>query len=57
MLASNIRPKKKHWSRKTAKTTTYNAFYASKLQDYEEFFVGFMMQVLQGHIYCVFFLT
>ena len=26
----------KHWSRKTAKNNTYNAFYASKLQDYIE---------------------
>ena len=35
MISSNIRPKK-YWSRKTTKTTTYNAFYASKLQDYVE---------------------
>ena len=26
----------KYWSRKTAKNPTYNAFYASKLQDYVE---------------------
>ena len=26
----------KYWSRKTAKNPTYNAFYASKLQEYVE---------------------
>ena len=33
MIATTIRPQK-YWSRKTAKTPNYNAFYASKLQDY-----------------------
>ena len=31
-----IDDRKNIWSRKTAKTPTYNAFYASKLQDYVE---------------------
>ena len=35
MIANNVR-RKKHWCRKTAKTTAYNAFYASKLQEYVE---------------------
>ena len=35
MIATNIRLKK-CCSRKTAKITTYNAFYASKCQDYVE---------------------
>ena len=35
MIATTIRPYK-YWSRKTAKNATYNAFYASKLQDYVE---------------------
>ena len=35
MIATNIRPEKKR-SRKTAKTTTYNLFHASKFQDYVE---------------------
>ena len=35
MMATTIRPYK-YWSRKTAKKPTYNAFYASKLQDYVE---------------------
>ena len=35
MIATTIRPLK-YWSRKTAKNPTYNAFYASKLQDYVE---------------------
>ena len=35
MIATAIRPYK-YWCRKTAKTPTYNAFYASKLQDYVE---------------------
>ena len=33
MIATYITPKK-YWSRKTAKHTTYDAFYASKLQEY-----------------------
>ena len=31
---------KKYWSRKAAKTTTYNAFYTSKIKDY----VGLLSQ-------------
>ena len=33
VFATNIRPQKKYWSRKTTKTMTYDAFYASKLLD------------------------
>ena len=36
MLQLQLTSDQKYWSRKTAKTTTYNAFYASKLQDYVE---------------------
>ena len=35
MIATTIWPSK-YWSRKTAKNPTYNAFYASKLQEYVE---------------------
>ena len=35
MIATNIRLKK-YWPRKTAQTTTYNVFYASKFQYFVE---------------------
>ena len=39
--------RKIYWSRKTAKNPTYNAFYASKLQDYVEDRIAFTQNILK----------
>ena len=46
MLWLQLTSDKKYWSRKTAKTITYNSFHVSKLQDYLE--GGLLFQDIPG---------